>query len=551
MEVSAAERSENGTAQKASSGKSGLGALFDHFVEAAAKHLDISRVAPGLSRMATKTVDSQMAAHSEREAQEELAARPERPELPDRPQRLDAPERAEPPRHTETGDPDRNNAAAEHDRSKGEDASSAMGDNRDIRNDHAKPDHDRSAESLEQGSDMVAANAEGEAAKIVLPQLAGGIQFQGQIGELASSVNKAATQAANNATHVSTVAAQASETADAALRALQHTAVKANAGANKQGKAAGAATAAATDTESPATTRNGLAGLAGRVTVTTETPQSVSRPMNTLSPGAELAQNLDGEIPVDPRLRPENGKAGGGASQNGNAKTQATTAPMTMANPSNENENAGAANASLRAATVSAANSAASGNSASNRSQGASGDVQQVQSVAQAGGQEQRVAANAKAHETAQTHRSTPNAPNIPDQIAVNIKKAIGDGVDKITIQLKPGNLGRVEVKLEVGHDGRVIVVVSAEKSETLEALQRDARGLERALQEAGLKTNAGDLSFNLRGENPDGEDASDKNGAPGNLADDGAGHDDTPIPVTAGVIADMVADDGHVDIRI
>ena len=31
--------------------------------------------------------------------------------------------------------------------------------------------------------------------------------------------------------------------------------------------------------------------------------------------------------------------------------------------------------------------------------------------------------------------------------------------------------------------------------------MQRDSRGLERALQDAGLKTDSGSLSFNLRGE--------------------------------------------------
>src|SRR3546814_824286 len=35
----------------------------------------------------------------------------------------------------------------------------------------------------------------------------------------------------------------------------------------------------------------------------------------------------------------------------------------------------------------------------------------------------------------------------------------------------------------------------------TLDLLQRDARGLERALQEAGVKTDSGSLSFNLRGQ--------------------------------------------------
>ncbi len=65
--------------------------------------------------------------------------------------------------------------------------------------------------------------------------------------------------------------------------------------------------------------------------------------------------------------------------------------------------------------------------------------------------------------------------------------------------------LGHIEVQLELSHDGRITAVVTAEKSETLELLQRDARGLERALQEAGLRTNSDSLNFNLRGEGRDG----------------------------------------------
>ncbi len=38
--------------------------------------------------------------------------------------------------------------------------------------------------------------------------------------------------------------------------------------------------------------------------------------------------------------------------------------------------------------------------------------------------------------------------------------------------------------------------------------MQRDARGLEKALQDAGLKTDSGSLSFNLRGQAQYGSDA-------------------------------------------
>lgn len=112
-------------------------------------------------------------------------------------------------------------------------------------------------------------------------------------------------------------------------------------------------------------------------------------------------------------------------------------------------------------------------------------------------------AATAAAQRRAET-AAAPQLPRLPanEQIAINIQKALKAGKDQVTIKLQPEELGRIDVKLEVGEDGRVTAQVRAEKPETLELLQRDARGLERALQEAGLRADSGSLSFGLRGDN-------------------------------------------------
>ncbi len=88
------------------------------------------------------------------------------------------------------------------------------------------------------------------------------------------------------------------------------------------------------------------------------------------------------------------------------------------------------------------------------------------------------------------------------DQVAVHISKAVRAGEDRIRIRLHPAELGQIDVKLKLGADGLVKAIVSVVKPETFDLLQKDARGLERALQEAGLKTDSGSLSFHLRGEN-------------------------------------------------
>ena len=103
-------------------------------------------------------------------------------------------------------------------------------------------------------------------------------------------------------------------------------------------------------------------------------------------------------------------------------------------------------------------------------------------------------------------------------QVAVHIAQAVQQGIDQIRIQLHPAELGRVDVRLDVAPDGRVAATVIADRPETLDMLRNDSRGLERALQDAGLRSDAGNLSFNLReqhhgrGDLADGTD-SGKNG--------------------------------------
>lgn len=97
---------------------------------------------------------------------------------------------------------------------------------------------------------------------------------------------------------------------------------------------------------------------------------------------------------------------------------------------------------------------------------------------------------------------------HVADQVAVHIAKAIKGGDDHIKISLRPESLGQVEVQLKIAADGRVKAVVQIDKPETMELMLRDARGLERALQDAGLKTDSGSLSFNLRGQDQQREHA-------------------------------------------
>ncbi|MDC0655214.1 flagellar hook-length control protein FliK [bacterium] len=117
-------------------------------------------------------------------------------------------------------------------------------------------------------------------------------------------------------------------------------------------------------------------------------------------------------------------------------------------------------------------------------------------------------AANDAANQTARTaaqsaaRRSARPAQNTPAtaQVAVHIVRAVADGISRFNVQLRPAELGRVEVKLEISRDGAVRAMVIADRQETVDQLQRDSRALERALQDAGLKADSQNLQFSLRG---------------------------------------------------
>ncbi|GEM_PF-4332181 len=88
----------------------------------------------------------------------------------------------------------------------------------------------------------------------------------------------------------------------------------------------------------------------------------------------------------------------------------------------------------------------------------------------------------------------------VAEQVYVSIRHAAKSGLDQITIQLDPADLGRVDVRMDVGKDGRATLMVAAENRDTLALLQRDARGLEQLLQQSGIQADAGTMQFHLKG---------------------------------------------------
>ncbi len=64
---------------------------------------------------------------------------------------------------------------------------------------------------------------------------------------------------------------------------------------------------------------------------------------------------------------------------------------------------------------------------------------------------------------------------------------------------LDPAELGRIDVRIDIDSNGQVTSHLTVEKPETLSMLRQDAPQLQRALDDAGLKTGNNGLQFSLR----------------------------------------------------
>jgi flagellar hook-length control protein FliK len=101
---------------------------------------------------------------------------------------------------------------------------------------------------------------------------------------------------------------------------------------------------------------------------------------------------------------------------------------------------------------------------------------------------------------TATAQNATQIANAVPvNGVAVEIAAQMKDGARRFEIRLDPPELGRIDVRLEVDKNGQVTSHLRVDRVETLDMLRRDSANLERALQDAGLKTSDNALNFSLR----------------------------------------------------
>jgi flagellar hook-length control protein FliK len=100
------------------------------------------------------------------------------------------------------------------------------------------------------------------------------------------------------------------------------------------------------------------------------------------------------------------------------------------------------------------------------------------------------------------------NAPVPLSGLALEIAVSARSGKSRFEIRLDPADLGRIDVRVDIDRNGQVTSHLTVEKPETLSMLRQDAPQLQRALDDAGLKTGNGGLQFSLRDQSSSGQNS-------------------------------------------
>jgi flagellar hook-length control protein FliK len=133
--------------------------------------------------------------------------------------------------------------------------------------------------------------------------------------------------------------------------------------------------------------------------------------------------------------------------------------------------------------------------------------------------------------------------------LALEIAVSARSGKSRFEIRLDPADLGRIDVRIDVDRNGRVTSHLTVEKPETLSMLRQDAPQLQRALDDAGLKTGNGGLQFSLRDQSSSGQDGNEtgRNAQRLVISDD----ETIPAAVAGRTYGRMPGSSSGVDIRV
>jgi len=148
------------------------------------------------------------------------------------------------------------------------------------------------------------------------------------------------------------------------------------------------------------------------------------------------------------------------------------------------------------------------------------------------------------------TATAATNAPVPLSGLAVEIAASVKSGKSSFEIRLDPADLGRIDVRIDIDHNGQVTSHLTVEKPETLSMLRQDAPQLQRALDDAGLKTGDNGLQFSLRDQSSSGQNSGGDTGRNAQrlvISDD----DTTPAAIAGRSYGRSLGSSSGVDIRV
>lgn len=98
-------------------------------------------------------------------------------------------------------------------------------------------------------------------------------------------------------------------------------------------------------------------------------------------------------------------------------------------------------------------------------------------------------------------HPAQTAAPAATLQVYTRFIERFDGRAQRFEVRLDPAELGRVDVRIEVGADRKVHAVLAAHDSAALNDLMRGHRALERMLTDAGIDLADGGVKFELAGD--------------------------------------------------
>jgi flagellar hook-length control protein FliK len=85
-------------------------------------------------------------------------------------------------------------------------------------------------------------------------------------------------------------------------------------------------------------------------------------------------------------------------------------------------------------------------------------------------------------------------------EMGLEIARRVSSGGEELVIRLDPGELGRINIRMAVNEHGQLRAVVAADAPAVLEALRSDISELNRALEQAGVRTDSQSFRFDRGG---------------------------------------------------